>query len=82
MNNQFKNDNKLQRAQQFANLVCEALRDYIPHKCFRDAWHHVAKIAYEQELEISNGEQRKTYEAMRQTLIEKANILPLKIEPK
>jgi hypothetical protein len=57
------------RASQQAQMICNLLRDFIPHKCYRDAIDELTKHFDQHKVEFSTGEQRKVYEALQKNML-------------
>lgn len=57
-------------AKRFADTMISMLRDYIPESARRDAWHLLAKTAFEQKFELTSFAMRKEYEAWKEMQID------------
>lgn len=63
-------DKRLMQARRFAVVVMNMSDNFIAHNLKRDYHDHLIKVAYDNGLEISNGDQRKMYEAMRKSILD------------
>lgn len=54
-------------ARQTADKIMHLLRDFIPEKCYREAWDTIAHVSYEEGYEFTSKLMRKEYEACKLT---------------